>query len=224
MRHRRSSMVQGYLAAGFGAAAAVLQSTGARPTLTGDKNDPITLGLVTLGLAVVMAAGAWAGGRWKSTGLSLASSGALGLPALLGLTTAGIGWFPAALLGLVAAFGELRAAARQGSVLATLDNAWPSILLFVLAMIYVVFGVVESGWVGVVGITGGLSVLTSLVFRGRDRWVSVVLLLAGAIPFALVTAWAGVTVITAVLMLGVGLSGLLAGSGPARTDEEVAVS
>lgn len=224
MRHRRSSMVQGYLAAGFGAAAAVLQSTGARPTLTGDKNDPITLGLVTLGLAVVMAAGAWAGGRWKSTGLSLASSGALGLPALLGLTTAGIAWFPAALLGLVAAFGELRAAARQGSVLATLDNAWPSILLFVLAMIYVVFGVVESGWVGVVGITGGLSVLTSLVFRARDRLVSVVLLLAGAIPFALVTAWAGVTVITAVLMLGVGLPGLLAGSGPARTDEEVAVS
>jgi hypothetical protein len=192
--------------------------------LTGDKNDPITLGLVTLGLAAIIAAGAWASGRVASTGMSLAAAGALGLPALLGLTTAGIAWLPAAVLGLVAAIRELRAAARQGSVLATLDSAWPSILLFVLALIYVAFGVAESGWVGLVGITGGMSVLTSLVFRARDRWLSVVLLLAGAIPFAVVTAWTGVTVITAVLMLLVGLPDLLAGNGPARSDEEVAVS
>lgn len=224
MRRFRSVRVQGYFAAGFGAAAAVLQLTDVRPSLTGDKNDTITLGLVTLGLAVVMAVGAWASGPWKSTGRSLASFGALGIPALLGLTTAGIAWLPASLLGLVAAFGELRAAARQGSVLATLDRAWPPILLFVLAMIYFVFGVVESGWVGVVGITGGLAVLTSLAFRARDRWVSVVLLLAGAIPFALVTAWTGVTVITAVVMLGVGLPGLRAGPGSVGPQEEVPVS
>jgi hypothetical protein len=217
-------MVQGYLAAGLGAAAGLLQLTGSQPTWTGNKNDPITLGLVTLGLAAIIAAGAWASGRVASTSMSLAAAGALGLPALLGLTTAGIAWVPAAVLSLVAAIGELRAAARHGSVLATLDRAWPSILLFVLALIYIAFGVVESGWVGLVGITGGLSVLTSLVFRARDRWVSVVLLLAGAIPFAVVTAWTGVTVITAVLMLGVGLPGLLAGREPVRRQEEVPFS
>ena len=207
MKNLRSPRVQGCLAAGLGAIAGVVQLTGAQPMLTGNKNDPITLGLVTLGLAVIMGIGALISGRMKSTGSSLSSSVALGLPALLGLTTAGLAWLPAAVLGLVAAYGELRAAARQGSVWATLDEAWPSILLFVLATIYVALGVTESGWIGLIGLTGGLTVLASLTLRVSDRWVSIVLLLAGAIPFAVVTAWTGVTTTTAVLMLLVGLPG-----------------
>jgi hypothetical protein len=198
----------------------MLQLTGAQPAWTGNKNDPITLGFVTLGLSGIIVWGAWASGRRRSTGWSLGSSAALGLPALLGLTTAGPAWLPAALFGLVAAFGELRAAARQGSVLATLDNAWPSILLFILAVGYIVLGVAESGWIGVIGVTGGLSVLASLVFRASDRWLSVTLLLAGAVPFAVVTAWTGVTVLTAALMIAVGLPGLLVGRTPAAVARE----
>lgn len=221
MNLSRLSRALGYLAASLGAGAGILQLTGAQPAWTGNKNDPVTLGFVTLGLAGIIVWGAWASGRRRSTGWSLGSSAALGLPALLGLTTAGRAWLPAALLGLVAALGELRAAVRQGSVLATLDDAWPSILLFILAIVYIVLGIAESGWVGVIGITGGLSVLASLVFRPSDRWVSVILLLAGVVPFAVATAWTGVTVLTAALMLAVGLPGLLVGRTPAPVAREV---
>lgn len=217
----RPTRLLGYIAATLGAVAGLLQLTGAQPAWTGNKNDPITLGFVTLGLAALIVWGAWASGRTKSTRWSLGSSAALGLPALLGLTTAGLAWLPVALLGLVAALGELRDAVRQGSVLATLDGAWPSILLFILAVVYVVLGVAESGWVGAIGITGGLSVFASLVVRASDRWLSVVLLLAGAVPFAVATAWTAVTVLTAALMLAVGLPGLLVDRTPVAAAREV---
>jgi hypothetical protein len=221
MKLSRSSTVLGYLAASLGAAAGILQLTGAQPSWTGNKNDPITLGFVTVALALIMGFGALIAGRKASIGSSLASSAALGLPALLGLSTAGMAWLPAAILGLVAAWGELRLANRRGSVWATLDATWPSILLSILAVIYIALGVTEWGWVGAVGIVGGLLVLSSLAFRTRERWVSGALLFAGAVPFAIATAMTGITILTSVLMIALGLPGLLHGDPSTATTREV---
>jgi hypothetical protein len=205
------SRAVGFVAAGVGALAGLLELTGSQPTWTGNKNDPMTLGLVTLGLAAVVGWGAFMSGRMESTGMSLASSAALFVPALVGLSTAGLAWVPAAVLGVVAAVAELWAAVRQGSVWATLDGAWPSILLVALAFVYIALGIVEWGWVGAIGVGGGLAVLGSIPIRADDRSLSAGLLVAGAIPFAIVTSWTVVTVITALLMLVVGLPGLFAG-------------
>ena len=204
---QRASLL-GYASAAFGGAAGVLQLSQVAPGWTGNKNDPVTLGMVSLIFGAVIALGAWLAGRSDSTRRSLLATATLAIPSLVGLTTAGAAWMPAAVLGLGAAAISFRAARRQGSVVTTLDEAWPQILLYVLALIYVFLGVAESGWVGLIAVAGGVAVGAAGALRYHRRRMALVLLIAGAIPFAVLAPGTVVPVFTCILMLAIGLPAL----------------
>jgi len=69
-------------------------------------------------------------------------------------------------------------------MMATLDRAWIPGLAAILAGYYVVLGMVIGGTSGVVGIGGGLLIGVALVLRGRSRPIAGALLVAGAVPLA----------------------------------------
>jgi hypothetical protein len=127
------------------------------------------------------------------------------LPALLGITTAGAAWFPAAAIGVAGGVGALRHSARLGSIPHAMSEQWPLILLGCLALIYIALGIVTRGFAGVLGVFGGLAILAAPTLCPRSRTVAAVMLLAGAVPFAAVAWWSVVPPMTATLILLVGL-------------------
>ncbi len=82
----------------------------------------------------------------------------------------------------------------------------------VLALIYLQFAIVSRAGVGVVGFVGALFVLASLFVHGRSNRLAVVLLVVGAIPFAVVAWWTVVIPLTCLVMLGIGIPFLMPGS------------
>ena len=205
--------------AGFGAAllgtavglAEILIGTS---TWLGNKNDPTTLGVVTVLLALVIGAAGWASSRATTTPRALAVATAMLLPALLGITTAGAAWLPVAAIGIVGGVGALRHSVRLGSIPHALSEQWPSILLGCLALIYISLGVAARGFAGVLGVFGGLAILAAPTLCPRSRTVAVAMLLAGAVPFAAVAWWGVVPPMTATLILLVGLPLVLSPRSP----------
>jgi hypothetical protein len=179
--------------AGFGAAVLGISAGSAEiiagtSAWLGDKNDPTMLGVVTVLLALVIGAAGWASTRATTTPRALAVATAMLLPALLGITTAGAAWFPAAAIGVAGGVGALRHSARLGSIPHAMSEQWPLILLGCLALIYIALGIVNRGFAGVLGVFGGLAILAAPTLCPRSRTVAAVMLLAGAVPFAAV-AW-----------------------------------
>ena len=78
-----------------------------------------------------------------------------------------------------------------------------------MAMLYVAVGIAALGLAGIIGILGGLFVLTSLALPRKSRWTAAALLTVGALPFAALTMSAVVTPLTALLILLIGLPSLL---------------
>jgi len=101
----------GLISACLGVAAGVAEIVTGTNAWTGDKNDPTTLGIVTVVLAMIIGVAAQ-GLPAASIGRTVAAADGTGISALVELTTAGIAWTPGALTGLAAAALALRAARR----------------------------------------------------------------------------------------------------------------
>lgn len=194
----------GVAAVALGLAAGAIQLLAGTAVWTGNKNDPVTLGWVTLLLAALLGLATLATARATGAEIGLAVSGVFLIVALLGLTTAGLAWVPAATAGLAAAFTTVRGVG-VGVIRVAVGRNWLAILLTVLAVIYLALGITYLGLPGLLGIAGAVAVLAALAFRERSRGTAIVLLVLGAVPFAVVTFWSLVTPLTCVLMLAIGL-------------------
>lgn len=195
----------GFVAALLGAAAGSAEIlVGTAPWL-GSKNDPTTLGIVTVLLALVIGAAALASGRAATTPRLLAVATAMLVPALLGLTTVGAAWLPA---GAAAALAGIAALRRTGGLLQVRDALsaqWPAILLGGLALIYLAIGIIARGQAGASAILAALAVAGVLPLRRRSRLLAAASLVTGVLPVTILTWWSVVAPLTAVLSLVLGL-------------------
>lgn len=195
----------GLVAAVLGTAAGTAEVlVGTAPWL-GDKNDPTTLGLVTVLLALVVGAAALGWRRATTTPRALAVAAAMLVPALLGVTTAGAAWVPAGAAAVVGGVAALRHGVRPSSLRPALTAQWPSILLGALALLYLALGIAARGLPGALALVGALAVGAALLVRHRSRAVAAGVLVAGTLPWAVLDWWSVVPPVTAVLALGVGL-------------------
>lgn len=195
----------GLVAALLGTAAGTAEVlVGTAPWL-GDKNDPTTLGLVTVLLALVVGAAALGWRRAVTTPRALAVAAAMLVPALLGLTTAGAAWVPAAAAAVVGGAAALHHGVRPSSLRPSLRAQWPSILLGSLALVYVALGIASRGLPGVLALVGALAVGGTLVLRHRSPALAAAVLVAGTVPWAVLDWWSIVPPATTVLALAVGL-------------------
>ncbi len=198
---RRSGFVAGLL----GGAAGILQlATGTTPW-TGNKNDPLMLGIVTLILAAFLGLASIATTRATTTDGRLAIASAFLITAMLGLTTAGLAWVPAAVAALASGGLAGRSAVSTGSVSAAIIRNWPPTLLVILAAVYLSLGLTAMGTVGLLGIAGSVAVLGALAIRTRSRTLAIGLLVVGAAPFAVATYSSVATPLTGILLIAIGL-------------------
>jgi hypothetical protein len=86
----------------------------------------------------------------------------------------------------------------------TLDRIWPVVLTAVMALLYAWIGLAAHGWDQILGAAGGLVILVALAVARWSRAVALVLLVAGALPLAMVTWWSIVTPVLAILALVLG--------------------
>jgi hypothetical protein len=184
----------------------------------GNKQDTTRLGLATLVLSLValVAAVIWSRRQDASVGTRLLVAAGLLVPGAICFTTVGRAWYlPGGLLIAAAALAGagLRADARD--VVATIGRSWLAVLTFVLGAFYVFLGATALGLAGVLGIVGGLVILTLVATAGRfPRRVAQGILIAGALPFGLLTWWSIVTPLFAILVIAVGSLALRADRAP----------
>lgn len=86
----------------------------------------------------------------------------------------------------------------------TLRRTWPSVLVAVVALLYVWIGLTAHGWDRILGLAGGPVVLAALAAAHRSVPGAMVLLAAGALPLAITTWWSIATPVLAVLVLLLG--------------------
>ena len=204
-REDRILLMAGAGATTLGIAAGVAEIIAGTASWAGNKNDPTTLGWVTIGLALVAGGATTLAYVRHRAGAQLAAAAALLVSGLVGLTTAGLAWLPAALASL-AAGAMIARKPRNGVTWHAVSRAnWAPILVGVLAVVYLAFGVVARSGVGLIGVFGAAVAVAALVVRRRSRLVAVVGLILASVPFAALTLWTVVTPLTAVLMLAIGL-------------------
>lgn len=167
------------------------------PELTGDKLDNAGLGLLTIGLSVL--AGAAALGQRRTRSTSARAGLALGMlgPGLLCLTTAGVVWYPAAVLLTAAAVLTIDSWRQTGRML--VDN-WPRVLLSALGACQILMVAAGPALVMVVGALGGILVMVA-AWLPLTRW-NALLLLAGTVPFV-VLSWTAVIPVLVALEIAV---------------------
>jgi hypothetical protein len=208
----------GFGAAPLGTAAGAAEVVVGTSPWLGNKNDPTTLGSVTVFLALAVAAAGWAW-RWATTTLrAVAVATGMLVPALLGTTTAGVAWLPAGVVAALGGVGALRHGAILGSIQHAVREQWSAILLGCLALIHVALGVIAGGGTGVLAVSGGLAVVAAMPLHRRSRTAATVVLGAGTLPFGAVAWWSVAAPLTGTLILVIGLplvlSKVLNGSGP----------
>jgi hypothetical protein len=86
----------------------------------------------------------------------------------------------------------------------TLRRTWPSVLVAVVALLYVWIGLTAHGWDRILGLAGGPVVLAALVAARRSVAGALVLLAVGSLPLAVTTWWSIATPVLAVLALLLG--------------------
>jgi len=203
----------GLAAAALGAAAGAAELIAGSTRWTGDKNAPVTLGVTTLGLAVAIAVLAVAG-RGARPPVRFATGVLVVVFGLLGTTTAGLAWMPAAALALVSGIVTASSIpAEQRWMIAV--RLWPRALLLLLATVYLTFGIVAGGVRGVIGTLGALAIGTAVLLPKRDRIAAAAVLVGGAVPFAVVAHWTIVVPATGALAIAIGLPVLFAAGGGA---------
>lgn len=188
-----------------GLAAGTAEIIVGRASWTGNKDDPTTLGWVTIGLALVIATAALIAAHRPTATTRFAAGIAMMVAAAIGNTTAGKAWAPASIAAVAAGAAELIAASRQRSLRVVVAEIWPSILLVVLGSIYLTFGVVAGGPAALAGLGGAAAVCLALALGRRSRRGAALVLIVGVTPFAFIAVWTAVLPVTALLMLAVGL-------------------
>ena len=205
----RSVLVTGLLAAVLGIGAGTAEILAGTVSWAGNKNDPATLGWVTIGLGVVIGAAAVLATRIRRPGVQLGAAAAMAVCAVLGLTTAGLAWVPAALAATASCALIVRRPRPDAAWRRMIRTQWIPALVVVLSLTYLAFGIVARDRVGLLGIAGFGLAVAALALHGRSRSVSTATLVVAAVPFAVATAWTVVIPLTAVLMLAIGLPYLL---------------
>jgi|GEM_PF-2868149 len=211
----RTLLAAGSIAAVLGVGAGVAEIVAGTVTWAGNKNDPTALGWVTIGLGIVIGAASLAATRTRRPGARLVAAATLLVCALLGLTTAGLAWIPAAVAAMVACALIVRRPRPAGAWRAVIRAQWTAVLVVVLSFIYLAFGIVARDRVGLLGIAGAVAACIALALHGRShRAAAAVVMVVAAVPFAVATAWTVVMPLTAVLMLAIGLPYVLGHSRP----------
>ena len=174
----------------------------------GSKQDTTRLGLATITLSAIalLAAVTWLQRRETSPGTRLLIVVGLIVPGVICFTTVGRAWYlPGALLVVAAAMAasELREDARE--VVETISRHWLAALTVVLGAFYVFLGATALGVAGMLGIGGGITILAIVALSSRvPPRVASLVLVAAALPFAVLTWWSIVTPLLAILVVTIG--------------------
>jgi len=86
----------------------------------------------------------------------------------------------------------------------TLRRTWPSVLVVLLALLYVWIGVAAHGWDRTLGLGGGVVILAAIAAARQAVPGAYALLVIGALPLAIVTWWSITTPVLAILILPLG--------------------
>jgi hypothetical protein len=202
-------MTTGSIATLLGVGAGIAEILAGTVTWAGNKNDPTTLGWMTIGLGAVIGAAGLLATRTRRPGAQLASAAVLIACAVLGLTTAGLAWTPAALATTAACALVVRRPRPAAAWRAVIRAQWAGALVVVLSLVYLAFGVVSREPVGLLGVAGAGLAWAALALHHRAHRPAAAALVLAAVPFAAVTVWTVVTPLTAVLMLAIGLPHVL---------------
>lgn len=208
-RGDRLLLAIGSLAAVLGVTAGAAELFAGTASWAGNKNDPTTLGWVTIGLGIVIGAAGLVATRVRRPGIQFGSAAVLSIGGLLGLTTAGLAWLPAAVAAIAAAALIVRRPRPAGSWRVVVRAQWVPALVVVVSLVYLAFGIVARGRVGLLGVAGAALGGAALALRGRSRRGAAIALVVAAVPFAVATAWTVITPLTAVAMLVIGLPHVL---------------
>lgn len=211
--HLTTTYKLGLAAAALSAIAGLIEVVAGSNSWTGDKSEPTTLGILTIVLAAVMATAAYMTARTQTSGSSLAIAAGLAAPALVSFTTAGRFAIPGAALGIVAGGFAIADARQRGSLRHATSHAWPTVLISVLAVIYLAFGAI-AGPIGLLGIAGAAAAIAALMLRHRSRSLAAVVLVVGIAPFAVAAWWSVVIPLTAILLLAIELPQILTARNP----------
>lgn len=174
----------------------------------GSKQDTTRVGLATITLSAIalVAAVTWLQRRETSSGTRLLIVVGLILPGVICFTTVGRAWYvPGGLLVVAAATAasELREHARE--VVETISRCWLATLTVVLGAFYIFLGATALGVGGMLGIGGGITILAIVALPTRiPTRVASLVLVAAALPFAVLTWWSIVTPLLAVLVVATG--------------------
>jgi hypothetical protein len=174
----------------------------------GGKQDTTRLGLttITLSATALLAAVSWMRRSDPSPGTGLLVAVGLIVPGAICFTTAGRAWYlPGALLLAAGAttVSHLRQDARE--VGTTIGRSWLSALTFVLGAFYVLLGATALDVAGTLGIVGGVVILALVATSARiPLRVGQLVLVAAALPFALLTWWSVVTPLIGILVVALG--------------------
>jgi hypothetical protein len=201
----RTLLMAGSVAALLGVAAGAAEILAGTVSWAGNKNDPTTLGWVTIGLGLVIGGASVLAGGTHRPGAQLAAAAALLACGLVGLTTAGLAWIPAGIATLATCALVVRRPRVAGAWRAVIRTHWAPALVGVMALIYLTFGIVASDAIGLLGVAGAVLACAAMAVRRRSHMAAAVGLVLAAAPFAVATAWTVVTPLTAVLMLAIGL-------------------
>lgn len=223
-RERRDRIAARLAAIGAGLAlAAGLVELIAGPSIrewVGGKQDTTRLGLTTTALAVIAALAAAA--IWSPGGAPGARRIAvilgLMLPALVCFTTVGRLWYLPGLLLLASSAMLLSGTRRDEFAAAFTEEHWRVALLGTCGAYYVVLGATALGGAGALGILGGVLLWAVPAVARRSHRAAYTTLLAGALPFALVTWWSVVVPLIALLALWFGRTVIRQTDARARSD------
>lgn len=191
----------------------------------GDKDDPTTLGVVTVALAILITGVGVVADRAPAPATRLWAAATLGIAGVIGSTTAGPAGLPTAVLAVAAGWSAVRTVPAATARRLVRTNV-RGVLVIGLAVILLVFGLVAGGTVGWLGVTGAAAAAAALGLRCRSPHPAAGLLVAGTLPFAVASWWTVVVPTTSALLLVIGLPYVLArpsapGPGAGRRSTEL---
>jgi hypothetical protein len=173
----------------------------------GNKLNPTPLGLLTVLLSAIALTGVvqWERRGGRDGDRRLATVLVFVIPAAICFTTIGRLWYlPGALL-LGAAVLVVCASTRDVLSHAVSRHHWLTGLTAVLGGYYLFLGGdALPKAAGVLGILGALAIWGALIATPRAHLFRLILLIAGALPFAIATWWSVATPVIALLVLTVG--------------------
>lgn len=182
------------LAGSLGVLVGTLQATyGAQiPDWTGNKAEPVALGLLTIAMSLLVIACAWA---WRNPDQLLPPLTAA-VPALVGFTTVGRLWYLPGPLAIAAAVIGVR---HWRTAITRAAQTWPQLLLAGLGGSDLILAASAPPALAVLAAVSGAALIGAAVLGShRPTWAAA-LLAAGTIPFA-ATAWTAVVPVLTLLL------------------------